>query len=565
MKKTHGSAAVAAIYIVVAALAVSAWTVRANEAAQVNEAIAVFDGRAAANMRGGTWKVVYSSAEGPEGRAIEVLTERLGAYLLREGHLSTTFVLPLEKDGGEPVKTKRDMIVIGLPSENATLKALLGNTSVPKGGYAIKTFNAKGRNIVLLAGDTPSAVLWAAFDFLDVVAPDLECSLVNHAGRYAGTFFRAKAIPAYQCVREPETPIRSVFSWGHVIDDYRATFRSMARARFNRAILWNDQYVVNAREVVETAHSWGIQVYWGCSWGWTLSGKNPKDFSLQKVADEIVDEWRNKWRHMGGDGIYLQSFTETSNATIGGRPIPEAATELVNEVARRIRAEAPGTDIVFGLHSNSMKRKGAAEAIAKVDPSIEILWENCGGFPFWECDLNGGGRADVALCDRALANNNLVGFAWKAQLRIDWGDFVSSAGPFMLGCAGRNLLDRDVENAAYRHLSLDEDWVVNGKTAWEHVRALRSGDGAKPVDFSAVAEYNPAVQFRYIVPDGAFMEREGAVGRDFEARPHENAPGMVAVADCISIPASRLATPFGGDGVVYAFTIRRGHVQNSIF
>ncbi len=25
---------------------------------------------------GGTWKIVYSSAEGPQGRALEVLTER---------------------------------------------------------------------------------------------------------------------------------------------------------------------------------------------------------------------------------------------------------------------------------------------------------------------------------------------------------------------------------------------------------------------------------------------------------------------------------------------------------
>ena len=29
-------------------------------------------------MRGGTWKVIYSSAEGPEGRALEVLTKRAG-------------------------------------------------------------------------------------------------------------------------------------------------------------------------------------------------------------------------------------------------------------------------------------------------------------------------------------------------------------------------------------------------------------------------------------------------------------------------------------------------------
>ena len=460
---------------------------KGTNAEQVNEAVAVFDGKAAANMRGGTWKIVYSSAEGPEGSALEVLTERLGPYFLREGHLSTTFVLPLEKDGWEPVETKRDMVVIGVPEKNATLKTLLGGTTIPGGGYSIKTLHAKGRNIVLLAGDTPEAVLWAVFDFLDVVAPDLERRLAGHGGRYAGTFFRASRIPSFQCARAPETPVRSVFSWGHVVDDSRTLFRSMARARFNRAILWNDQYVVNAREVVEIAHSWGVKVYWGFSWGWTLSGKDPKGFDLKKLADEIVSEWRGKWRLMGGDGIYFQSFTETSRAMIGGRPIAEMAVELVNEVAERIREEEPGKDIVFGLHSNSMRHRGAIEAIAKVDPSIEMLWENCGGFPFWECDINGRGGPDVALCDRALANNARVGFAWKAQIRMDWANYVSPAGPFLLGRAGEKVLARDKEVTTARLASYDEEWIANGRVAWELIRHLRSG-GKAPCEFNAVVE-----------------------------------------------------------------------------
>lgn len=81
----------------------------ADNAEQVNEAIKVFDGKAAANMRGGTWKVVYSSAEGPEGRALQLLTERIGSYVLREGYLSTVFVLPLEKDGWEAVARRARM------------------------------------------------------------------------------------------------------------------------------------------------------------------------------------------------------------------------------------------------------------------------------------------------------------------------------------------------------------------------------------------------------------------------------------------------------------------------
>ena len=222
---------------------------------QVNEASAVFKGRIPAKMRGGTWKVVYSSAEGPEGRALEVLTERMGTHLLREGHLATPMVLPLEKDGGEKVDTKRDVVVIGRLSQNTTLRKFLKVEDVPQGGYFVKTMHESGRNVVLLAGDTPEAVLWAVFDFLDVIAPTLEAKMSGMHGRYAGMFFRGGRIPAFACRRTPQTPVRSVFSWGHVVDDYRASFREMSRARFNRAILWNDQLVVNAREVVECAHS----------------------------------------------------------------------------------------------------------------------------------------------------------------------------------------------------------------------------------------------------------------------------------------------------------------------
>jgi hypothetical protein len=402
------------------------------------------------------------------------------------------------------VKGKRDMIVVGIPSENATLRKYLGGggsgalgdralPGVPAGGYLIRTFNEKGRNVVLVAGDTPEAVLWATFDFLDVVAPTLESKVSSQHGRYAGSFFRAAKVPAYECRRQPQTPVRSIFSWGHVVDDYRVTFREMARARFNRAILWNDRQVVNARDVVECAHSWGVKVFWGFSWGWTLSGKDAEGLDFGKLADDIVAEWRRVWKPMGGDGIYFQSFTETDKRDIGGRSIPEAVTELVNAVARRIRAESPGTEIVFGLHSNSMKREGAAEAIAKVDPALEILWENCGGFPFWETD----GKVmppDVKFCDQILALNKSVGLAWKAQLRMDWKNYVPPSGPFMLGCAGERLLARDRAVTVPRYASFDEDWILNGKLAHDFVRHVRAGRNP-PKEFNAVAEYNPPYGF----------------------------------------------------------------------
>ena len=471
---------------------------------QTDEARLVFDGKSVEQMRGGTWKVIYSSAEGPEGRALEVLTERFGSHFLREGHTTTAFVLPLEKDGGEAVRGKRDVLVIGRPSENATLRKFLKDGDVPKGGYLIRTFHEAGRNWVLLAGDNSAAVLWAVFDFLDVTGREIERKsvgdgpkCVGQSQRYALSLFRAERLPDFTFRTAPETPVRSVFSWGQVVDDCRNTFRAMARARFNRVILWNDQYVVNHEDVVREAHSWGIKVYWGFSWGWTLSGTNANKVDFDALSDEIVAEWGLKWKPMGGDGIYFQSFTETANATIGGKSIPEAVVTLVNGVAARIRKEAPDVDIVFGLHANSMRREGASAAIAKTDPSLEILWENCGGFPYWEADGEFS-KPDLRFADEILALTPRVGFAWKAQLRMDWKNYVAPAGPFMLGRSGGKVLARDQEVARPKTLSFDEDWVLNGRHAYDLVRHVRAS-AHPPIEFNAVAEYNPPYAYSTLV------------------------------------------------------------------
>ena len=101
---------------------------------QTDEAAVVFDGKKASEMRGGTWKVVYSSAEGPQGRALEVLTDSLGRVLLREPFRTTPLVLPLERAGGVPVKSKRDVICVGIPGENAMLDKMSKAGRCPKAG-----------------------------------------------------------------------------------------------------------------------------------------------------------------------------------------------------------------------------------------------------------------------------------------------------------------------------------------------------------------------------------------------------------------------------------------------
>ena len=458
--------------------------------------------------RGGDWKVVYSSSDGLEGRALEVLTEGMGKYLLREGRNSVYFVLPLERVGG-PVVAKRHAVVIGRPDENPDVRRLLGQTAVPPGGYVIRSCQEGSSRKIVLAGDTPSAVLWAVFDFLDVALVEM-CDRVRDASEwkkiYVGEFFDHEDGPSYERVRRPQTPVRSVFSWGHVVDDYRMFFREMARNRFNRVILWNEHPPVNATEVVKEAHAWGLELLWGFAWGWSTEDcVHSKTDDLKALGDKVFAEWRDVWRPLGGDGIYFQSFTEQTRTRIGSRSVAEMVVELVNDVSSRIHRENPKLNIVFGLHATSVVDD--LETVSSVDPSLEILWENCGekfgGFPYYEVD----DRPDDAFVKRILDLGHRSGLVWKCQLRQDWSRWEHQSGAYVLGHAGKDLLKRDRSVAAPLHRFYEELWMRRGEEAYDHIRTVRNS-GRQPVEFNAVAEHNPPFSYPTVVQAELFWNSE---------------------------------------------------------
>ena len=451
-------------------------------------------------VAGDDWKVVYSSAEGPEGRALEVLTECM-APSLRDPTTTTSFLLPLEKCGSVKSIDRKHMIVIGRLSENATLRRYLKQEAVPSGGYVVKAFMEGEKRIILLAGDTPSAVLWAAFDFADVGIHEMRAALLRYPNSISTrTFFSWKKTKPYERRVRPETPVRSLFTWGHVIDDYRQFFREMARLRLTRVILWNEYPPLNAREIVDFAHSWGIEVYWGFAWGWAVNcaESSEKATSLKALGDSIFAEWNSVWRPLGGDGIYFQSFTEQGNSRVRDRSIASMVVELVNDVSSRIRAVSPSTDIVFGLHADSVKKD--VHEIAKTDPAVEILWENCGGFPFFERPEPPAKfrPPNTAFVDEILSASDTVGLVWKCQVRQDWRTWAHQPGPYMLGCAGDELLDQDRRMSDTMQHWYDAEWFLHGRKAYDLLRHIRDGK-RQPKELNLVTEYNPPFRYSTVV------------------------------------------------------------------
>ena len=430
----------------------------------------------AANLvpRNRNWKIVYGDCSGQEGRAVEFLSTEIGALIQRDPGVYTLHVVPCEKAGAES-ETNRNAFVVGTRKSNALLREMLSEKDVPAGGYLVRVAEKNGRPLALIAGDTPAAAIWGAVDFVDDGLAAMRTKGGDYALYVSGIFENPK-LPSYESRRAPKTKRRGIFSWAHVMTDYRSYFRNRARMKFNEAILWNEFPPLNAREVADYARSWGIEVLWGWSWGWSTNCHNVDFDHLKELEDDLVSQWRNVWRPCGGDGIYFQSFTEIKEADLKGHSVAETVAKLVNGAAGRILADEPNLRIVFGLHSVSVKSR--LNEIAATDPRLEILWENCGGFPF---NLTGGTRAETESFVKSLLDMGrpATGFAYKSQVLQDWNRFAHQAGPYVLGQNSRVVIagDRHVVEPLWQRF--EGEWLMHGERAHALTRLIQSRDGNK--------------------------------------------------------------------------------------
>ena len=398
----------------------------------------------------------------------------MGTWLLREPGVYAIHTMACE-----PATTiagaDTNLLVLGCLQENAILRRFIQPSEVPADGYCIRVLDnpdAPEKQLVLIAGDTPSAVLYGAIDFIDIAVPEMTPELGNGL-RFPNRTLREK-LPPYQRASAPQTATRSVFCWGHTINDYREYIENLARLKLNEVMLWNEYPPLNAQEVVDYAHSWGIKVVWGFAWGWSTG--QCQDITPEKLAglsDRIVEQWRNVWRPLGGDGIYFQSFTETRQETTNGVPIAEAAVSLVNETAERIWREAPGLRLIFGLHATSVKNK--LEIIAKTHPDLCILWEDCGGFPYLG-HATPAPEDDLAFTERLLAQRQRMGLVFKGQMMMEWQRFVHPTGPYVLGNASPQTIENDARLV---------------EPAWRHLKALWTQYGEEAYQLAALAHASP--------------------------------------------------------------------------
>ncbi|MBR3502953.1 MAG: hypothetical protein IKO07_01765 [Clostridia bacterium] len=362
---------------------------------------------------------------------------------------------------------------------------------VPAHGYRIAVEAPRdGRQLARIFGADDVALMHGCMEFCGRYLGQARLARRTANPYYFNPLFTEAPLPQTDYTSAPAIQRRGLWTWGMSVYDWRGYLENMARLRLNEVIIWNDFAPLNGREIVERAHSLGIGVIWGYAWGWDTTMR--LDVSDEAV-ERIIATYEREYAPLGGDGIYFQSFTETGSETLDGRLIAEAVTEFVNRTAGRLLEKHPGLRLQFGLHAASVKNRLAY--IAQVDPRVEIIWENCGDFPYHSLpDHTDAPEETRAFTEKiiTLRPEGVAGAVLKSMVQLDWGRFQHQTGPAMLGCGSEAEIEARLPlfRQIWRYVA--GEWLAHGEKCLETARQFAANDGA--------AVYN-------LVDDGLF-ERE---------------------------------------------------------
>lgn len=404
--------------------------------------------------------IIYGSSLSPlRRRAVEELTAMLLEY---------TDVYPVclkSDDGTEPADLVR--IYIGTAKDNAYIGASSKNPTKSE-GYALTVRD----NTVIIEGADEAGVLYGAIDFYNVY-------VVKHEhpdnDRYWENFLLSDRLPDFEYSSAPSVRERGLWTWGHVMYDYKGYLDNMMRLKLNRVIIWNDHLPDNAREIVEYAHGCGIKVIWGFSWLWDTRCDLVDLNSLDGCSEKILERYEKEYSEVSGDGIYFQTFTELKCESVSGVLIAEAAAKFVNRTAALFYEKYPELEIQFGLHATSVKDR--LEFIARVDKRIRIVWEDCGAFPFSYIPKEVADFEDTMDFVEKIAvlrgEDDLFGVVTKGLTKLDWESFEHQGGPQNIGVSRRAFKGGRIEKKRRIWRYLQAYWLVNSDKAKEAVHRMR--------------------------------------------------------------------------------------------
>ncbi len=334
--------------------------------------------------------------------------------------------------------------------------------------YAI---SASG-DTAMIEGYDDAGVMYGAIDFYHEYLMSYE--FPGDTRIYCHDFLKNDIFPTFSLQSAPAIRERGLWTWGHVIYDYRGYLDNMMMLKMNCVIIWNDYLPSNAREIIEYAHARNIRVIWGFAWLWDT---NCAKFDMHTLRDQsagILEKFEREFAGIDVDGIYFQTFTELGTDNIDGVLIAQAAADFVNHTAEMFYQKWPDMEIQFGLHAESVRCR--LEFLRGVDKRIRIVWENCGAFPFSYQPNNINGFEETVTFVREITHlrgpEERFGAVTKGLVNLDWSQFEHSRGPHCIGVSGERFKHNRLDRKAPYWKFVQASWIANADYAQEMIRVM---------------------------------------------------------------------------------------------
>ncbi|MBE6601852.1 MAG: hypothetical protein E7637_05035 [Ruminococcaceae bacterium] len=435
--------------------------------------------------------VIYGAAEnGVQKKALEVLSRELLDY---------TVEYPTCIAADQPFDRAQfgQLIYIGTAENNPHFSSLPTHPERPE-GYVITVKDG----VIYIEGYDDGGVLYGCVDFYAKYIVNTEYTH-NSYPYWKNPFENDFVLPDFELASAPSMTNRGLWTWGHVIYDYRNYIDNMVKLKMNCVIIWNDFVPVNINEMIAYAHDSNVKIILGYPWGWD---NGIEDFKLSMLLGDIrakvVEEYKREFAHLNIDGIYFQTVTETGKEELDGVLIAEAVTEFVNRTAADIFEITPSLELQFGLHATSVNKR--LEYIKRVDPRVRILWENCGTFPFDYIPKHHIERFDQTLAFvREIAalrgENERFGVVTKAFTKLDWMTFEHQRGAYYMGVSSDAMQENRVVRKYEIWKYLQAYWLTYADKAYEMIRAMWEVTGGEMYCTALVEDGMFEKELMYIV------------------------------------------------------------------
>ena len=417
--------------------------------------------------------IVYGRYCGVQKRALEILTEIL---------LETTGEYPVCVSSDEFSKKEGfRYLYIGTKNDNKFISKKIDIQLSSVEEYIIKVKN----NNVVICGYDDAGVLYGCIDFYNKY---IKVKNTPDAGGIYKNVFN-DILPDFTIKSQPSIKERGLWTWGHVIYDYKGYIDNMTRLKMNSLTIWNDFAPINARELIEYAHNSNIKIFWGFPWAWDTACAKIDVKNINSYTDKIISEYENSYAPLGVDGIYFQSFTEVKEEYIDGVLIADAVTEFVNSVSEKLYQKYPNLELQFGLHATSVNQK--LEYIKNVNPKIRIVWEDCGAFPYhYLPSVTDEFEKTYDFTEKILSlrgENEKWGAVFKGFTCLDWTKFEHPKGPHYIGVSTEKWLESRYVRKHDIWRYVQAYWIKNADKMYDIIKLIqKESDGF--VNITALVE-----------------------------------------------------------------------------